>query len=133
MEVKTAVLADAANVSKDGKLNIMGIFDRITADEFPTSWPSMSFVVRLQAHSTETGKHKMIVVVADEDGRKIAEMAAEFTIPKSKVGDGMPWKGQLIFPIVGAQFPEPGMYSFDILIDGRYEDSMGLLLVKRES
>ena len=135
MEVKTAVLADAANVSTDGKLNITGIFDRINAKEFPASWPSMSFVVRIQGHWSETGEHEMKVVVADQDGRKIAEMGAEFTIPKQqdKDSDGMPWKGQLIFPVMGARFPEPGIYSFDILIDGRYEDSMELLLVKRET
>lgn len=131
MEVKIAVLADAANVSQEGKLNIAGIFDRITTGNFPAQWPAMAFVVKLAAHSTESGKHEMKVVVADEDGRKIAEMGAKFTLDDGAAIAGMPLTGQVVFPIAGAQFPKPGIYSFDILIDGRYEDSAKLLLVKR--
>ena len=39
MEVKVALLADGANVSREGKLNLLGIFDTLFARSFPTTHP----------------------------------------------------------------------------------------------
>jgi len=49
MEVVLAVLADYANVSQEGKLNIMGIFDIISSEKFPTFHPEMKLVVQFEA------------------------------------------------------------------------------------
>ena len=129
MEVKTAVLADTANVSQEGKLNIIGIFNRIFSKEFPATHPVMSFVVRLEAHQSEAGEHTMQVTIANEDGRKIAEIKVDFTLGKA-VNAALPIGGNIIIPIQGAQFPAEGVYSFDIFIDGRYEESARLVLEK---
>ena len=53
MRVTLAVLADYANISQEGKLNILGIFDRIAVAEVPTSLPQMHFIMRLEAHAAE--------------------------------------------------------------------------------
>ena len=37
MEVDLALLADAATIDGSGKLNILGIFDRLTTSAFPTA------------------------------------------------------------------------------------------------
>jgi len=127
MEVKTAVLADAANVSQEGKLNITGIFDRIQSADFPARWPAMTVVIRLAAHRTEVGQHDLRVDIADEDGRKIAQMGGSFHVGEP-VRPGLPSHGQIIIPIHNAAFPKPGVYTFNILIDGRYEDSTHLIV-----
>ena len=49
MRVPLAVLADYANVTTDGKLNIMGIFNRIFASALPVVHPQMRLVMRFQA------------------------------------------------------------------------------------
>jgi hypothetical protein len=42
MEVDLALLADAATIDGSGKLNILGIFDRLTTSAFPTRHPRLS-------------------------------------------------------------------------------------------
>jgi hypothetical protein len=49
MEVTVAVLADYANVSQDGKLNIMGIFQEINATSLPFVLPQMYLVMSFSA------------------------------------------------------------------------------------
>lgn len=127
MEIKTAVLADAANVSQEGKLNITGIFNRIQAGSFPLTWPFMALVVRLEAHLSELGKHRINIQITDEDGGKLAMVEGELEIGAGNDPDDPP-HGHLILPIQNAKFSGPGVYSFDILIDGRYEDSARLLV-----
>ena len=53
MQVKLAVVADYANVSSEGKLNILGIFDRINVSDLPAAHPQMHLILRLEAHSTD--------------------------------------------------------------------------------
>ncbi len=48
MKVQLAVLADQANVAPPGKLNIMGIFDTIGAEKFPTTLAFMVLAIRLK-------------------------------------------------------------------------------------
>ena len=56
MDVTLAVLADHANVSDQGKLNILGIFDRILASNFPAVHPQLHPVLRFSASPAERGK-----------------------------------------------------------------------------
>jgi hypothetical protein len=49
MEVSLLLTADYASVSKDNKLNIMGIFSRIYVREFPGRHTQMFLVVQLRA------------------------------------------------------------------------------------
>lgn len=128
MEVNLAVLADAANVSREGKLNITGIFDRFSFQEFPATSPSFMIVLRFQAHPNEAGKHKLLMRLADADGQEVSKLEGEFVVPGKRTG-GKPVNGQII---LGAQvrLPHPGDYSFDILIDGRWERSIPLEVQK---
>lgn len=122
MEIKTAVLADAANVSQEGKLNITGIFDRLSGGTFPLTHPSMVLVIRLEYHMTEVGEHTLAISVADQDGQKIAEASGGFELPKPH-SPHLPPVGGFVLPLQMLKFPEPGVFSFDIMIDGRYEGS----------
>src|SRR5215217_3944288 len=62
MEVKLAVLADYANVSQDGKLNIMGIFQEINAPSLPFPLPQMFLVVPFE----EAGDYHFAILVGGE-------------------------------------------------------------------
>ena len=55
MKIPMAFLADEANISQEGKLNVLGIFDRIAAAEFPVVHPRMVFAFRVQADFGDGG------------------------------------------------------------------------------
>ena len=60
VEVTVAVLADYANVSQDGKLNIMGIFQEINPPALPFALPQMYLVLSLSAGPAEVGSVRNI-------------------------------------------------------------------------
>jgi hypothetical protein len=75
-----AVLADYANVSRDGKLNVMGIFDRVFARQLPSRFPPMQLVIRLEADWAELDtEHSIRVQLADPDGAAIFDINGSFT------------------------------------------------------
>lgn len=126
MEIKLAVLADAANVSQEGKLNVMGIFTNIYAHKFPAVHPSMVLVLDIEAHPSEAGiEHSFLVKVVNEDYKEIAKIdgSIKFDTPKDQK---LPPHASFPIPLKGMRFEKPGVYSFDILIDGRYERSVPL-------
>ncbi|MGB3906069.1 MAG: hypothetical protein WBB22_14235, partial [Anaerolineae bacterium] len=69
MKMTLALLADYANVSQEGKLNIMGIFDRIFTRAFPTAHPEMRLVMRFEFGAAELGRERRLEVkTLDADG-----------------------------------------------------------------
>src|SRR3981081_3649839 len=59
MHISFAVFADAANLSQEGKLNVLGVFDAVQVAGLPTIHPRTHFVVRLKADGDDTGAHKL--------------------------------------------------------------------------
>ncbi len=80
MDVTFAVLADYANVSREGKLNVMGIFDRVFARQLPSRFPPMQLVVRLEAAPDELDReHAIRIQLADPDGAALFDINGTFT------------------------------------------------------
>src|SRR5215217_4763717 len=83
MEVKLAVLADYANVSQDGKLNIMGIFQEINATALPFPLPQMYLVLTFEAGPAEFGSEKQLrVVLVDSDGNERMSLKGQVKVPR---------------------------------------------------
>lgn len=60
MNAKLALLADFANQSADGMLNILGAFDTIYAVKSPAVHPEMKLVVRFEVHPAEAEQHRQL-------------------------------------------------------------------------
>ena len=118
MDVPFATLADSANITSDGKLNILGMFDRIMAANFPTLHPHMQLVVSFQADQIEVGQTKTIeVLLSDSDGTKIGTIKGNLDVPTPRER-GYPIRINQIFPLSGVVFPKAGDYVFHILVNG---------------
>lgn len=61
MEAKLALICNSANVSQEGKLNILGEFDTIWAEQVPVKWPSLTLVARFEAHLVEGSKRRLAI------------------------------------------------------------------------
>ena len=117
MEVPLAVLADAANVSREGKLNIFGIFNRLWAIKFPAKHPQAQLVMVFEADAGEAGQKKTVgVLLRDSDGNKIFGIEGEFVLPKAK--PGQPIRINHILSLPGVPLPKPDDYVFTIMING---------------
>lgn len=115
MKIPNAFLADEANVSQDGKLNVLGIFDRVAAPSFPTMHPKMVFVVRVQAEYADNGgSFPLRVRLVDEDGGVLFEAGGELSPPEVQPGDFA--IANQLFTLIGIGFPRPGSYKFVVNI-----------------
>ncbi|NOT29677.1 MAG: hypothetical protein HOP15_04415, partial [Planctomycetes bacterium] len=72
MHARLAVLADAANTTAEGKLNILGEFNVIFAARVPFTWPRMFLALKLETDPGEGGQHTLRIRVIDEDARLVA-------------------------------------------------------------
>jgi len=129
LELSLAVLADAANVSLEGKLNILGEFSVIWGPTLPLVWPAMQLVLRLEATAGEGPRHTLGIRVLTEDGQLVVppvDVPADFGAPFRA---GLPHRGNFIMGIAGAAFPRFGAYSFEILVDGHNVGSVPLYVL----
>jgi hypothetical protein len=132
MKVPLAVLADYANVTKEGKLNIMGIFDVLHAASFPVEHSQMQLVMKFQADVAESGKTKDIEIqLMDADGKRLFTVGGQLTMTQVKPGEVMELNS--IFKMHRVRFESEGNYEFKILIQGNVVRSVPLKVVKRQS
>ncbi len=130
MEIAFALLADAANVSREGKLNILGAFDRVYGSKFPLTWPRMVLVTRFEASAAEYGSEKTLeIVTLDADGKRLGAATGKMKIGKGQAGRQI--KINHVLPMA-MTFPAPGQYSIEILVNGEPKATVPLDVVQRE-
>jgi len=117
MEVKLALLADYANVTKEGKLNVMGVFTHINAPVFPWVHPQMQLVLQLEAGPAEWETDKQLEIkLLDQDGIQILSIGGGLKVPKGQSGRRV--QMQSIMSLVNVPFNTEGDYCFYVLIGG---------------
>ena len=129
MEVPFAVLADSANIAEGGKLNILGIFDRISAPNFPTLHPHMQLVVSFVAEQVEVGQQKPVEIrLTDADGTAMGSITGTLVVPPPRER-GYPIRINQIFPLSGLVFMRPGDYQFNILVNNEPKRQVSFAVV----
>jgi len=118
MKCDIAVLADAANVSREGKLNICGIFRNIFGAQVPIVWPVMVMALQLGFEAGEKGKqHILTVRLLGPDGQVLQQLPdLTIDIPADTPGDmpGLP----ITLNLINVGLPSYGVYRFELSANG---------------
>jgi hypothetical protein len=122
------MLADYANVTTDGKLNVMGVIGGMTATHVPVTHRSLYLISRFEARITEGTHHTVQIALADTDGCEIVPKLAPIPLYFEIMGPGRPLRAQLVMEFPDLQLPVFGEYDFHIFVDGEYLDSVPLYL-----
>lgn len=131
MKIPMALLADEANVSQEGKLNVLGVFDRIAAASFPVQHPRMVFVFRVQAEYADAGQTFPVRVrLMDEDGGTLFEASGDLAAPPVPPGEFL--TANQLFALVGVRFPRPGSYKFVVTVGDLPPHETPLMLLQME-
>lgn len=128
MEIDLALLADAATVDAAGKLNILGIFDRISAPSFPAPHPHLSLVLRFSAGLNEAGGHEVEIALKDPDGEEVVRVKGDMQIGPGPSNVGGRVRVPQVLNLGSLVFPKPGRYSFDVSVDREHHISIPLTL-----
>lgn len=131
MQVPLALLADAANISKEGKLNVLGAFDVINAPSFPTIHPAMVLVLQLAASPAEYGQtKKLVITILDADANHIADIKADLQV-NAPDDPAAPSNDYIVLKIPPMPFPHAGDYAIHILIGGEDKTQVRFRLTDR--
>lgn len=117
MECTLALVADAANLSQEGKLNILGAFTNINTKGVPVKHSGFVLVLVLEASPAEIGQTKKLEIKAmGEDGQPAWGMEGDFPVPEPRV-PGEPITMSYILNITEAVFPEFGHYQIAVMVN----------------
>ncbi len=115
MRATVAVLADCANITGDGKLNIMGIFDVLNAAQVPAVHPAMHLIVRLVADPSETGVPLPVEIqLIDADGNAVFEIKGQATLQAPPSGEQS--TANYIVALNNTRFERFGDYEWKVLV-----------------
>jgi hypothetical protein len=119
MEVRFALIADAANISREGKLNILGEFNAVHAAQYPYRHPVICYIASIEIINEDRGhRFEIELRYTDEDGRAIAPpIAFQIGVAGPDVPGGIE-SHSLILPINNLTVPRTGKYCFDLWCDG---------------
>ena len=119
------LVADYANITGEGKLNVMGIFNSISSFNFPARHSSMYLIAKLSPELGEYGqKRSFTILLMDADANHVVEVSGEFDIPKGQ--DGKKPEVNIMFEMKDVVFTKPGRYVFVLLVDKDHKDEITL-------
>ncbi|HET9797161.1 MAG TPA: hypothetical protein VFP90_04205 [Gemmatimonadaceae bacterium] len=116
MHVSFALFADAANLSQEGKLNILGVFDALQVGTLPALHPRATLVVHLKGSALDVGTHQVAL-------RWLSPSGSELWKSEGELGVVQPPQGvlEMDFPIIAQldlPLDQPGGYVMRIGLDG---------------
>ena len=117
MESLLVVVADYANQTGNGKLNIMGIFNELNPPGYPFQLPSMFLVFKLRAQLGEYNTKKTLSVkLMDADGQELLTIPQDITVPNIVGGKRPELQG--VIGLNNLVFTKAGTYVFVVLVNG---------------
>jgi hypothetical protein len=124
MHVSFALFADAANLSQEGKLNILGVFDALQVASLPAIHPRAHLVVHLKGSGVDTGSHTVSFRWLSPSGQELWNSSGDLN-----VGAPPPGVAEMDLPLI-AQLDLPmdavGAYTMAIAIDGDHTVDVGV-------
>ena len=126
MNIQVAILCDAAT-EDHGKLNLLGAFDTICAQQLPAVHPQCAVALRVTFAAEDEGQHKLKLNFINADGRIIMP-AMEIPITVTLPDDSHFLTRNFIVNIQQLKFAEAGLYSVDVRLDDKSHASIPLLV-----
>jgi hypothetical protein len=116
MHLAFALFADAANLSQEGKLNILGVFDALQVGTLPALHPRATLVVHLKGSAADAGSHRVSLQWLSPSGTELWSSEGELGVaspPPGIVDMDFPLIAQLDLPL-----DLPGGYLMRVGLDG---------------
>jgi hypothetical protein len=116
VHISFAVFADAANLSQEGKLNVLGIFDALHVSAFPSMHPRAHFVVRVKGSPADSGTHQLTFRWVNPRDAELWTSSGELAVeagPTAALEMDLP-----IIAVVDLPLDAAGQYTMRVELDG---------------
>jgi Family of unknown function (DUF6941) len=124
MHVSFALFADAANLSQEGKLNVLGVFDALQVAALPAVHPRAHLVVHLKGTAADLGAHTVSFRWLNPSGQELWASQGDLNVgapPPGVAEMDLPLIAQLDLPMDSA-----GAYTMAIAIDSKPTIDLGI-------
>ena len=122
MNIEAFLLCDAAT-DQQGKLNILGAFDNISAKKMPTTHPACAITARIRFEKIEEGSHTIRIHIIDEDGKSIGpKLQGNINVSIGDKVDSM--TANIVLNIQRLKLEKYGQYRIDLAIDNQIKGSL---------
>jgi hypothetical protein len=116
MHISFAVFADGANLSQEGKLNVLGVFDALQVGGFPALHPRTHFVLRLKGSLEDIGNHRLTFRWINPSDEELWSSDGELNVAP---GTNPTFEMDLpVIAVIDLPLNAPGLYTMRVSLDG---------------
>lgn len=127
MKLVLSLACEHADVRPDGKVDVTGIFNELSAPGFPASQDQMTVVFVVEWADGESGKQQLRAELMDETGQTVLTIKGHTLVEPRAAGAGLAHT-RLIMPLEDVVFPQAGRYRFRLTAGGETSDAFSLYL-----
>jgi hypothetical protein len=127
MHLDIVALCDAA-VETNGRFNIIGTIDYFWAATLPYTYPKCVLALRMRFEHFEAGKHRVDILLVDEDGKGIVA-PTRFELNVIPVNEDIPILRHLVLELRSLRLEKYGHYAIHVAYDGAHQASVPFSVV----
>ena len=109
MNLVLAIACDHAEVGPDGKLNVEGIYNELSAPDFPAAHPVVTVVLVIEWDLHDTGEQPIRADLIDPDGNMVITIQGHADVELAPDNE-VPPQTRIVLPLENVVFQRPGRY-----------------------
>ena len=125
MEIILAVACEEARARPDGRLDLVGVFDELSAPGFPARQDALTVVFVMEWPPEQEGRQDFRADLLHSDGTRVLTIEGHTDVTS---GDRRRPRTQLVMPMKDIIFPQAGEYRFRITVDDGAVTALSLLV-----
>jgi hypothetical protein len=127
MELKLAVTCDDARQRPDGKIDVQGLFNELSAPGFPAMQERMTAIFIVEWSDEEAGEQAIRADLVDASGQRVLTIQGHTQVTE-RGPDRAPPQTRLVMPLERVVFPAPGRYTFQLVAGGETVDACSVFV-----
>ncbi len=125
MELILAVACEEARARPDGRLDLVGVFDELSAPGFPARQDALTVVFVMEWPPEQEGRQDFRADLLHSDGTRVVTIQGHTDVTS---GDRRRPRTQLIMPMKDIIFPQAGEYRFRLTVGDGAVTALSLLV-----
>jgi hypothetical protein len=121
MILRLSAVCQSARERPDGRLDLVGVFDELSAPGFPAAQDRMTAVFLIEWADDESGVQPLRADLLDEAGNMVITIQGHAEVA-SRADARAPARSQLVMPLNRVVFRNPGRYHFQLVAGGTTVD-----------
>jgi hypothetical protein len=109
MNLVLAIACDKAHIGDDGKLNVEGIYNELSAPDFPAAHPVLTVVLVMEWGIQDAGEQPIRADLLDPDGEMVITIQGHTDVELAPDNE-VPPQTRIILPLENVVFQKPGRY-----------------------